>query len=159
LRELWWNRVGSKETLPQWPPPWRSGDITVGYDGFPMGVEDSTERLQDANTKLDMIVHAEVNAIIAAALRAQGSTIYVWGKPVFARCAGSIIQSDVTRVVSPSADSVAIRSKWRKTGEIAFQMFREAGKLISMLQNSKVHELVGSQDCQLDARPVDNTTE
>jgi dCMP deaminase len=69
----------------------RGGDITVGYNGFPMGVEDTEERLRNKSIKLDMIVHAEVNAIIAAGIRAQGSTLYVWGRPVCARCAGSII--------------------------------------------------------------------
>jgi dCMP deaminase len=68
-----------------------------------------------------------VNAIIAAGLRAQGSTIYVWGKPVCARCAGSIIQSGVKRVVAMSPDSVDIDSKWGKTGKIAHDMFKEAG--------------------------------
>src|SRR4051812_17349812 len=69
----------------------RGGDVTIGYNGFPMGVEDSAERLNDNEIKQDMVVHAEVNALIAAGARAQGSSIYVWGKPICARCAGSII--------------------------------------------------------------------
>jgi dCMP deaminase len=104
----------------------RGGDITVGYNGFPAGIVDSDERLQDNDVKLDMIVHAEVNAILAAGLRAQGSTIYVWGKPVCARCAGAIIQSGVKRVVAFSPGSVDAESKWRQTGETALEMFNEA---------------------------------
>jgi dCMP deaminase len=45
----------------------RGGDVTVGYNGFPMGVEDSAERLSNRDIKLQMVVHAEVNAIVALA--------------------------------------------------------------------------------------------
>jgi dCMP deaminase len=105
----------------------RGGDVSIGYNGFPMGVEDSAERLEDPEVKLELIVHAEQNALIAAGSRASGGTIYVWGKPVCARCAGSIIQAGIKRVVALSPDTVDSGSKWKKTGEYAHQMFIEAG--------------------------------
>jgi dCMP deaminase len=104
----------------------RGGDISVGYNGFPMGVEDSAERLEDQEVKQELIVHAEQNALIAAGSRASGGTIYVWGKPVCARCAGSIIQAGIKRVVALSPDTVDDGSKWKKTGKYAHQMFKEA---------------------------------
>jgi len=105
----------------------RGGDISIGYNGFPMGVEDSAERLEDPDIKLELIVHAEQNALIAAGSRTAGSTLYVWGKPVCARCAGSIIQAGVKRVVALSPESVEQGSKWRASGIYAHQMFVEAG--------------------------------
>ena len=105
----------------------RGGEISIGYNGFPMGVEDSAERLQDTTLKLELVVHAEVNALIAAGPRSSGSTLYVWGKPICARCAGPVIQSGVKRIVAPSPESVANTSKWHKTGEYAYEMFKEAG--------------------------------
>lgn len=105
----------------------RGGDVSIGYNGFPMGVEDSIERLADAAVKLELIVHAELNALLAAGTRANGSTLYVWGKPICARCAGSIIQAGVRRVVSLSPDAVPAESKWQLTGRLAEQMFSEAG--------------------------------
>jgi dCMP deaminase len=105
----------------------RGGDVSIGYNGFPMDVEDSADRYNDEWKKLEMVVHAEVNAVIAAGSRAQGATIYVWGKPICARCAGLIIQSGVKRVVALAPESVPVESKWRKTGEIAAMMFKEAG--------------------------------
>ena len=102
------------------------GDISVGYNGFPMGVEDSAERLEDQEIKLELVVHAEQNALIAAGSRAIGSTIYVWGKPVCARCAGTIIQAGVKRVVA-LAPNLNGDSKWDKSGKFAYQMFLEAG--------------------------------
>ena len=74
--------------------------------------------------KLEMVVHAEVNAIVAAGLRALGATLYVWGKPICARCAGPIIQSGIKRVVALSPDSD--KGKWAESGKVAYQMFREA---------------------------------
>ena len=105
----------------------RGGDIAVGYNGFPMGVEDSVDRLENTDTKLQFIVHAEQNAIIAAGSRSEGATLYVWGKPVCARCAGSIIQAGIKRVVALSPQSGEPDSKWRETGMYAHQMFTEAG--------------------------------
>lgn len=108
----------------------RGGDISIGYNGFPMGVEDSAERLDDPEIKLELIVHAEQNALIAAGSRALGSTIFVWGKPVCARCAGSIIQAGVKRVVALSPNSVPAESKWHQTGKVAHQIFEEAGVVV-----------------------------
>jgi dCMP deaminase len=105
----------------------RGGDISIGYNGFPIGVEDSVERLQDPDIKLELIVHAEQNALIAAGSRTAGSTLYVWGKPICARCAGSTIQAGVKRIVALDPESVDQDSKWRASGVYAYQMFVEAG--------------------------------
>jgi dCMP deaminase len=105
----------------------RGGDVSIGYNGFPIGVEDSAERLTDGELKRELIVHAEQNALIAAGNRAEGATLYVWGKPICARCAGSIIQAGVRRIVALSPDAVEKDSKWRQSGEYAKQMFTEAG--------------------------------
>jgi dCMP deaminase len=105
----------------------RGGEISIGYNGFPTGVEDSVERLADPEIKLELIVHAEQNALIAAGSRAAGATLYVWGKPVCARCAGSIIQAGIKRIVSPSLDSIEPSSKWHRSGQLAHSMFTEAG--------------------------------
>jgi dCMP deaminase len=105
----------------------KGGDVSIGYNGFPMGVEDSAKRLQHKKTKRKLTVHAEQNAIIASGDRSEGSTLYVWGKPICASCAGSIIQAGVKRVVALSPESEKPRTKWRIEGKTAFQMFTEAG--------------------------------
>lgn len=105
----------------------RGGDVSIGYNGFPMGVEDSAERLENKDMKLELVVHAEQNALIAAGSRTIGSTLYVWGKPICVRCAGSIIQAGVKRIVALSPDSVKPDSKWHKSGKVAHQIFIEAG--------------------------------
>lgn len=103
----------------------KGGNISIGYNGFPMGVEDSAERLTDKEVKLELVVHAEVNALIAAGSRAEGSILYVWGKPICARCAGPIIQAGVKRVVALAPGDT--ESNWDKSGKTARDMFMEAG--------------------------------
>jgi len=105
----------------------RGAAVGLGYNGFPIGVEDSTERLENDEIKLDMIIHAEQNAIINAGSKTEGGTLYVWGKPICSRCAGFIIQSGIKRVVAMNPMSVDSTSKWLPTGRRAIEMFEETG--------------------------------
>ena len=66
--------------------------VATGFNGFPAEVEDLVERLDDQTKKLEMIVHAEQNALIVAGKSAEGATIYVHGKPVCATCAGAFVR-------------------------------------------------------------------
>lgn len=103
----------------------RGGAIALGYNGFPSGIEDDASRLKDKDLKLKMVVHAEQNALLIAGPLAKDSVIFVWGKPVCSGCAGLIIQSGVSRVVSlnPAIDK---GSGWYRSGKLAIKMFREA---------------------------------
>ena len=49
-----------------------TGAIALGYNGFPAGIEDD-ERLDNKKLKLDMIIHAEQNALLVAGSRAKGA--------------------------------------------------------------------------------------
>lgn len=112
----------------------KGGDITLGYNGFPMGVKDDA-RMDEKQTKLNIIVHAEVNAIIAAGSRAIDSDLYVFGKPICARCAGPIIQSGIKRVFALQPKIKGSYSKptkphavdWHEMGRLAVEMLTEAG--------------------------------
>jgi dCMP deaminase len=96
--------------------------IALGYNGFAVGIEDTEERLT-GDDKLKMILHAEENAALIAGERARGGTIYVFGKPVCAKCAAVIIQSGIRRVVSPCPEGT---SKWTDLGILALESFVEA---------------------------------
>ena len=76
--------------------------VSTGFNGFPYGVEDSADRLEDKSVKYEMIVHAETNALMFAGEQANGCVLYVTPLPPCARCAVLIIQSGITRVVSPT---------------------------------------------------------
>jgi dCMP deaminase len=100
--------------------------VATGFNGFPSEVLDLETRLEDNEVKQQMIVHAEENALIVAGRNTEGATIFVHGKPVCARCAGSIIQAGIARVVGVHPDEDK-ESKWYLLGLIALDMFREAG--------------------------------
>ena len=76
---------------------------------------------------MELIVACGKNAFIAAGYRTQGGTIYVWGKPICARCADLISQAGIKRIAALSPETVGEKSKWLQTGMYAQQMFHEAG--------------------------------
>ena len=76
--------------------------LSQGYNGFPRGVDDCEERLNDKETKYDFIVHGEMNCIYNACLNGvslKGSTVYVHGLPVCSNCCNGLIQVGVAAVV------------------------------------------------------------
>lgn len=76
--------------------------IGIGYNGFPRGVKDEKGRLSDRQVKNMLTVHAETNAILNSTASVKGATLYVWPIPPCCDCAGNIIQSGITCVVSPT---------------------------------------------------------
>lgn len=111
----------------------KGGDITLGYNGFPFGVKDD-ERYDKKDTKLNIIVHAEVNAIVAAGSRAADGHLYVVGKPICARCAGPIIQSGIKKIFAEKPLSKKKSPEvtdpnatdWNAMGRLAIKMLKEA---------------------------------
>ena len=56
--------------------------LATGYNGFPKGIEDTEERLNDRDQKYPLIVHAEMNALMNAlysGVSVKDATIYVYG--------------------------------------------------------------------------------
>ena len=76
---------------------------STGFNGFPRGIDDSMERLEDRELKYPLICHAEENAIMHAArigISLKDCTAYVTWPPC-TRCARSLIQAGVVEVVYP----------------------------------------------------------
>jgi len=76
--------------------------ISMGFNGFPRGIADSKERLEDRVTKYQYVVHAEMNAIHNAARegkRLEGTFLYIWGLPICEECAKGIIQVGIKKVI------------------------------------------------------------
>lgn len=101
----------------------KGGAIALGYNGFPSGIEDNA-RLDQKNLKNDMIIHAEQNALLIAGSRAQGASLYVWGKSICARCAVVIIQAGIESIIATDPKD-ELSSKWRRSGNRAIRMFNE----------------------------------
>lgn len=95
--------------------------ISVGYNGFPVGVSDD-DRLLDRPTKYSIIVHAEMNAIIRANRDIKGCTLYTYPFMPCSRCAGIIISKGISRVVSFYTDN----PRWVDNFQLSLDLFKEA---------------------------------
>ena len=105
--------------------------LSQGYNGFPRGVSDSTERLNDREKKLARVVHAEMNVIYNASANGvtlKGSTLYIHGLPCCSDCAKGVIQVGIKRVVMPKKElNDPARLRWEESWNKAKEMFRESG--------------------------------
>ena len=104
--------------------------LGVGFNGFPIGVNDTRLRYSNRETKYSMIVHAEINAILSAAKGGQslvGATLYVQAI-CCCDCAKSIIQSGIKTVkyLSRVNDIFIANPKWRDSFEITKTMLKES---------------------------------
>lgn len=99
---------------------------SVGYNGFPRGVNDAYARLQDRSVKYPMTVHAETNAILSAHASVAGCTAYVWPWPPCASCAGNVIQAGIRDIWTVEATPEQVE-RWGDSFEIMRTMLHEAG--------------------------------
>lgn len=125
-------RVGSIIVGPE-----REGPLCGGFNGLPRGIADTPERLNDRETKLKLIVHAEENALLTAArlgIRLLGCTLYlaatddsglVWGGAPCLRCSCRVIQAGIREVVSYPFKNVP--SRWAADVAEARLLLDEAG--------------------------------
>jgi dCMP deaminase len=112
--------------------------IGTGFNGFPAGIVDHSERLYDRPTKLELVVHAEMNAVLAAAamgVATAGTTLYVaatdstgarWGGPPCVRCAVECIAAGVIEYVSWPGNPNLL-TKWADSIRLAQKLIEEAG--------------------------------
>jgi dCMP deaminase len=99
---------------------------SIGFNGFPRRVQDTPERLHDREQKYRRIVHCEINAMLTAREPLHGYTLYNWPGRSCSRCAGPVIQSGITTIVSPSYTE-DMESRWGADAAIADEMLAEAG--------------------------------
>ncbi len=99
--------------------------VATGFNGLPRGVEDLPERLERP-AKYDLIVHAEMNAIIQCARNGVspiGCAIYSSFFPCVS-CAIAIVQSGITSVVSLRPETGD--EHWMKSIDKSRAVFEEA---------------------------------
>jgi dCMP deaminase len=70
----------------------------VGFNGFPKGIQDTHQALHDKTVKLSLIIHAEVNAVLAA--QGTGESIYVYPCLPCPQCMGFLLQTNIRRVIT-----------------------------------------------------------
>lgn len=107
--------------------------ISVGYNGFARGVEDSEERYSNREIKYKMIVHCERNAILFAGRPLDGCTLYTVPFQSCSVCAAMVIQAGITRCVAPVMPE-HLKERWAEDMALAAKMFKEAGVELVLLE-------------------------
>jgi dCMP deaminase len=110
--------------------------LATGYNGFPKGIADTEERLNNKEEKYSRIIHAEMNALMNAlysGVSLKDSTLYVYGLPVCSSCAKCVIQAGVKRVVIPTIKTN--KANWQAVWEQeSAPMFAESGVQVTILE-------------------------
>jgi dCMP deaminase len=108
--------------------------LATGYNGFPKGITDTEERLNNREKKYPLIVHAETNALMNAlysGVSLKGATLYVHGLPICPDCTKLIIQAGITRVVIGKATSDTPVTWIDLWNEQSWPMFKESGVMVT----------------------------
>lgn len=107
--------------------------LGTGYNGFPRGILDLSNRLVDRPQKLLRTVHAEANVVAQAARNGvclEDATIYVWPFIPCNTCCTLLIQTGFERVVFPD---IAIPERWLESFTMSKEMFRESGVKLTLI--------------------------
>ena len=100
---------------------------TSGYNGFPRQVNDNVESRHERPIKYKYTAHAEENCVANAArvgVSLKGCTLVVTSLHPCSTCARLIINSGIRYVLAPLESANA---RWNEEGELAAEMFGEAG--------------------------------
>ena len=102
--------------------------LVVGYNGFPRGIADSEDILNNKSLKNKLMVHAEANCIVNGKTPLQDWTMHVTKAPCI-ECAKLIINAGIKRVVSPSPGG-----SWRDDQLMAISLLTEAKVEVSFYE-------------------------
>lgn len=103
--------------------------VSIGFNGFAKGFEDTDERLNDRPFKYRHALHSEENAILNARQDLTGCTLYCNTVPC-SLCMSRIVQSGITKVVcyKPTEDYL---SRW--SVEEPLQVALECGIIVEQI--------------------------
>lgn len=103
---------------------------SVGYNGFPRGVDDEEDSRHERPKKYLFVAHAEANAIFNAArvgIPTKGCTLYMNFYPCpCAECTKAIIQAGIVRIVGPNVPFPGKGEQWEASLAASEEMLREA---------------------------------
>lgn len=115
--------------------------LSMGYNGFPRGVNDDDDARHERPAKYRFTEHAERNAIYNAArngIKLEGTTLYLNWEPIpCTDCTRAIIQSGITRIIGPTRPFGGKGAQWTEDLKQAKKMLDEAGvELVYVEENN-----------------------
>ena len=115
------------------------GVLCVGYNGFPRGVKDTSERLNDRALKYPRTVHAEGNVIAQAARKGislEGATIVVTSLYPCGGCAALMVQAGIKRIITTRPDN----ERWAESNAVAEEILTEGGVEVIVVKKNEAGE-------------------
>lgn len=109
--------------------------VSVGYNGFPRGIVDDVNRLNDRQTRLKYTIHAELNAILQARETVRGYYLFTTHYPC-SSCAQAIVQAGISQVYY-----LYSLGRWNESE--AAQIFKEAKVLVKQVDLRRSDDLGG----------------
>ena len=109
--------------------------LSAGYNGFPRGILDSTERLNDRPTKYRLVVHAEMNMIYNATFNGvslDGAYLYVHGLPLCSECCKGIIQVGIRKVMCMTDEPIP--ENWKESWKLTQDFLNEVGIMSTLIE-------------------------
>lgn len=101
----------------------RNRIVSVGYNGFPVGIEDSQILLNSREMKYKKIVHAEANSILFANKSLDNCSLYCFPMFPCSNCCALIIQSGIRKIIAP----LSTNPRWIESINLSIEMCEEAG--------------------------------
>jgi len=98
---------------------------SLGYNGFPTGIDDNPYLLNDREEKYKRIIHSEMNAILNAQFNLEGCTLYNYPFLPCNRCAPYIIQAGINKVITQRCPDEK-KERWRDSFKLSEELFKEA---------------------------------
>jgi dCMP deaminase len=112
--------------------------VSVGFNGFAPGTDDSDELYNDRAYKLENVIHCEENAIIQAQESLRGCVMYLTGAGC-SRCTARVIAAGIDRVVIPCREEDAFTYRpdgelsWDASFEMARKQLTDAGVFLRVV--------------------------
>jgi len=99
---------------------------SLGYNGFPRGVNDNIPERNERPLKYALTAHAERNAIHNASSKPRGCRIYVTSFPC-TDCTTAIIQEQLSEVIVHPSYRMMSTPAWEESWKVSRMMLEEAG--------------------------------
>lgn len=108
--------------------PYESDTPIIGWNGFPRGVLDSSDRYDDREIKYKLVAHAESNCITNASrngIKTNKSDMYVTHPPCN-ECSKLIVQAGIKNIyyIKPNPEMF---ERWKKSLEYSELILSEGG--------------------------------
>jgi dCMP deaminase len=99
--------------------------LSTGYNNMPFGKPDWWE---DRATKLKLVIHAEIDALINRSENFRGFDAYIFPWMPCGNCCSALVRAGVKRIVAPKLDQVSDRyQRWKDDFELTRDYCKQAG--------------------------------